>query len=297
MIERLTEINRSKNTRQFSIVIPTWNSLDYLKLCLSGLRKNSHFFNQIIVFVNDGSDGTVDWLQTQTDIDYVHAEKNMGVCFAVNACRSLVNHDYIVYMNDDMIPCPDWDLHLANEIKQLNTDYFYLSATLIEPKKLNNPNYVAIIQDFGTSPENFQEEALLKSYASFEKADWQGSSWPPSVVHTKIWDIIGGFSIEFSPGMYSDPDFAMKLWSIGVRIFKGIGQSKVYHFGSRSTKRIRKNKGSRMFLNKWGMTSRTFYSEVLQLGKPWAGPYPDEVPLSFLPKTRNKLKKMINSLD
>lgn len=297
MIERLKEVNRSKNTQQFSIVIPTWNSLDYLKLCLSGLRKNSHFFNQIIVFVNDGSDGTVDWLHMQTDIDYVCANENMGVCFAVNACRSLVRHDYMVYMNDDMIPCPDWDLYLAKEIKQLNTDYFYLSATLIEPKQLNNPNYVAIIRDFGTSPENFQEEALLSSYKSLEKEDWQGSSWPPSVVHTKIWDIIGGFSIEFSPGMYSDPDFSMKLWSIGVRIFKGIGKSKVYHFGSRSTKRIRKNKGSRMFLNKWGMTSRTFYSEVLQLGKPWTGPYPEEVLLPFIPKTRNKLKKLINSLD
>ncbi len=297
MIEGLTEINRSKNTQQFSIVIPTWNSLEYLKLCIVGLRKNSHFNNQIIVFINDGSDGTIDWLQEQADIDYVHANKNMGVCFAVNACRSLVRHDYMIYMNDDMIPCPDWDLHLANEIKQLDTDYFYLSATLIEPKQLNNPNYVAIVHDFGTSPENFQEEALLSTYQSLEKEDWKGSSWPPSVVHTKIWDVIGGFSIEFSPGMYSDPDFAMKLWSIGVRIFKGIGKSKVYHFGSRSTKRIRKNKGSRMFLNKWGMTSRTFYSEVLQLGKPWIGPYPQEVPLTFVPKTRNKLKKLINSLD
>ncbi|MDP2722622.1 MAG: glycosyltransferase family 2 protein [Bacteroidales bacterium] len=297
MITGLKEVNRSVNTQQFSIVIPTWNSLEYLRLCLNGLRTHSHFYNQIIVFVNDGSDGTVEWLETQADIDYVLAEKNMGVCFAVNACRSLVKHDYIVYMNDDMIPCPDWDLYLANEIKKLNTDYFYLSATLIEPKKLNNPNYVAIIQDFGTSPQNFRENELLEAYSSFEKEDWQGSSWPPSVVHKKIWDLVGGFSIEFSPGMYSDPDFSMKLWTMGVRIFKGIGKSKVYHFGSRSTKRIRKNKGSRLFLNKWGMTSRTFYSQVLQLGKPWTGPYPAEVTLAFLPKTRNKLKKLINSLN
>ncbi len=296
MIEGISEVNRSVNTEQFSIVIPTWNSLDYLKLCLKGLRKNSHFFNQIIVFVNQGNDGTVEWLQTQTDIDFVHAHENMGVCFAVNACRSLVKHNYMVYMNDDMYPCPDWDLHLANEITHLGTDYFYLSSTLIEPKKLNNPNYVAIIRDFGTSPDNFQEEALLKEYQSLEKADWQGSSWPPSVVSTKIWDIIGGFSIEFSPGMYSDPDFSMKLWTIGVRIYKGIGKSKVYHFGSRSTKRIRKNKGSRMFLNKWGMTSRTFYSQVLELGKPWKAPYTGQVSLTFLSKMRNGLKKFINSL-
>ncbi len=297
MKEGLTEVVRSQHTEQFSILIPTWNSLEYLKLCLSGLRKYSLFHNQIIVFINEGADGTTEWLQTQTDIDYVHAAENKGVCFAVNACRSLAKHDYLVYMNDDMIPCPDWDKYLAEEITRLNTPYFYLSATLIEPKQLNNPNYVAIIRDFGTSPENFQEEALIASFAELKKPDWQGSSWPPSVVHKKIWDLVGGFSIEFSPGMYSDPDFSMKLWQLGVRIFKGIGASKVYHFGSRSTKRIRHNKGSRMFLNKWGLTSRTFYSQILELGKPWTKPYPDQIKLSTGARIRNKLKRIIQSIN
>ena len=34
------------------------------------------------------------------------------------------------------------------------------------------------------------------------------------------------------PGSGSDPDFNMKLWNIGIRIFKGINDCKVYHFGS-----------------------------------------------------------------
>jgi len=46
----------------FSIVIPTWNNLDYLKLCIESLQKYSKFDHEILVHVNDGSDGTLDWL-------------------------------------------------------------------------------------------------------------------------------------------------------------------------------------------------------------------------------------------
>lgn len=286
----------SKTEFRFSILIPTWNNLPYLKFCVDSLRKNSRFNNQIIVFVNEGKDGTPDWLKSQEDIDMLHDKENKGVCYAVNACRTLVKSDYIVYMNDDMYACPDWDFELQQEIEKLKTDYFYLSSTLIEPVKLNNPNYVAIIKDYGDNIETFKEDTLLKEYKNLKKANWQGSSWPPSVVHKKIWDLVGGFSIEFTPGMYSDPDFSMKLWRSGVRVFMGVGKSKVYHFGAKSTKRVRKNKGSDTFLKKWGMTSNTFYSQVLCLGKDYIEPYPESIEISSLSKLRNRLKRIIKSI-
>lgn len=294
-MKELVQVNRSKNKEQFSILIPTWNNLEYLKFCIDSLRKNSRFDNQFIVFVNEGKDGTVDWIETQIDIDYIHAEENLGVCYAVNACRTLVKNDYIIYMNDDMYACPDWDFELQQEIKKLKTDYFYMSASLIEPLSLSNPNYVAIVKDFGDSPETFDEKGLLNELPHLQKENWQGSSWPPSVVHKKVWDLVGGFSTEFTPGMYSDPDFSMKLWAAGVRIFIGIGKSKVYHFGAKSTKRVRKNKGSDTFLRKWGITANTFYSKILELGKKYEGPYPETVEIGNLSKWRNKLKRIVKS--
>ena len=43
----------------FSIVIPTFNNLEYLKLCLESLKKNSIFKHEIIIFINEGNDGTL----------------------------------------------------------------------------------------------------------------------------------------------------------------------------------------------------------------------------------------------
>ena len=46
--------------------------------------------------------------------------------------------------------------------------------------------------------------------------------------------LVGGMSIEFSPGMYSD--LSKKLYESVVRQFKGVGKSLVYHFYSESNK-------------------------------------------------------------
>ena len=42
----------------FLIIIPTFNNLQYLKICISSIKKNSKFEHEIITHINDGSDGT-----------------------------------------------------------------------------------------------------------------------------------------------------------------------------------------------------------------------------------------------
>ena len=46
-----------------SIIIPTFNNLNYLKICLNSLNKNSIYNHEIIIHVNDGSDGTLDYIK------------------------------------------------------------------------------------------------------------------------------------------------------------------------------------------------------------------------------------------
>jgi glycosyltransferase involved in cell wall biosynthesis len=253
----------------FSIIIPTWNNLSYLKLCIDSLRKNSTLPHQVIVHINEGRDGTKEWVDAQPDIDYTFSEKNIGICYALNLTRELVTTDYIVYMNDDMYACPGWDEILYEEIKGIGHNLFFLSATPIEHYPVSN---CSIKGEYGTDVGSFQEQKLLKEYASLPMPDWQGATWPPNVVHRDVWDLAGGYSIEFSPGWYSDPDFSMKLWQMGIRLFKGVSRSRVYHFGNKSTTRMtKKNKGYYMFISKWGMTSSTFTQFFLRRGEPYDG--------------------------
>ncbi len=262
-------INKPKimSENKFSILIPTWNNLEYFKLCIKSIRKNSHFQHQIIVHVNDGSDGTLEWLANE-NVFVTHSEKNIGICWSLNGMRSLVETEYIVYMNDDMYVCPDWDLELWKEIKSLPDNKFYFSSTMIQPRPFFCKSVISSA-NYGQSIEDFDEKRLLKDYQTHKHKDWEGGTWPPNIVHRDIWDLVGGYSIDFSPGLYSDPDFSAKLWMAGVRLFKGINKSRVFHFEARSTGRIKKNDGSSQFLYKWYITSSTFLREILHRGTPY----------------------------
>ncbi|MDD2798086.1 MAG: glycosyltransferase [Bacteroidales bacterium] len=268
MIELLKKIE-IKGDELFSIFIPTWNSLAFLQLCIHSIQKNSHFRHQIIVHVNEGDDGTLEWIQNQP-VTVTYSKENIGVCWSMNGMRRFVQTDYIVFMNDDMYACPNWDLELMNEINRLPNNYFYLSSTLIQPRPFWCDAVIAPA-DYGQTIESFEEDRLLSEFATLEHGDWSGGTWPVSIVHRDLWDLVGGYSIEFSPGMYSDPDFSAKLWMAGVRHFKGIDKSRVYHFEARSTGRVKKNNGSRQFLNKWGITSSVFMSLMLRRGEKWNG--------------------------
>lgn len=264
----------------FSIIIPTWNNLAFAKLCVESIRRNSALKHQVILHINDGSDGTLEWAKAE-QIDYTHTMDNVGICIAVNMAAGIATQQYIVYMNDDMYVCPNWDKHIADEITSLGTEYFMLSATMIEPIDYSNP--CVIHKDYGSSIDTFNEAALLDEYNDFKLDDWSGSTWPPTVVHKKLWHIIGGYSIELSPGVSSDDDFAMKMWYAGCRIFKGIGRSRVYHFQSKSTLRIRKNNGRKQFLMKWGINQSTFNKYFTRRGTTYEGPAADP-PTSIMKK-------------
>jgi len=268
MIELVQKAPLNANDR-FSIVIPTWNNVSFLQLCIHSIRQNSTFSHQIIVHVNEGNDGTLDWLKTQ-NVTVTHSKVNIGVCWALNGMRSFVETEYIVFVNDDMYVCPGWDAALMDEIDSLSDNKFFLSSTLIQPRPFWCKAIIAPA-DFGQTVEQFEERRLLEEFENLPHYDWSGSTWPLNIVHRDIWDLVGGYSVEFSPGLYSDPDFSAKLWKAGVRHFKGISKSRVYHFEARSTNRVKKNKGSRQFLSKWGITSSVFMKMVLRRGEPWMG--------------------------
>lgn len=252
----------------FSIIIPTWNNLPYLELCIQSIKKHSAWPHEIIVHVNDGSDGTRQWVAQQQSEGHIKAatysDDNIGICLAVNQSGMLATQDWLVYMNDDMYCCPGWDVALCRFINIQASDLFMLSGTMVEPTE--SGNRCVVHADFGKTVENFDEAGLLAAAPTLKREHWFGATWPPTLVHRRWWHACGGYSTELSPGMSSDNDFSMKLWHAGCRTFLGVGDSLVYHFQCRSTGKVIKNDGRRQFLHKWGMTQTTFDRFYLRRG-------------------------------
>ena len=102
---------------RLSIIVPTYNNLTYLKLFLSSLKENSTFEHEIVLHINDGSDGSLDYA-INNNIKYSYSESNIGLCSSMNKAYSLTTTNYILYAHDDMFFCKNWDTYLINEIKK-----------------------------------------------------------------------------------------------------------------------------------------------------------------------------------
>lgn len=258
----------------FSILIPSWNNIEYLKCVINSIEKNSFYRHQILVHINEGIDGTEQWVKDKKNIGYTKSNKNIGVCLAFNTVSHLVSTEYIVLLDDDLYLCPNWDKYLYDDISsQTGTDWC-VSATMIDPRNLKNKCMICNA-DYGRSPSQFDEKKFLSEYEEFPKNDWNGTNWYPMVLPTIAFKAVGGLSIEYSPGIGSDPDFMVKLWIYGIRYFKGISKSRAYHFGSITTTRVHQNDGRSMFIHKWGMTIRSFSSHYLKIGSDFKGYLPN----------------------
>ena len=242
-----------------SIIIPTYNNLKYLKYFIFSVNKNSKFKHQIILHINDGSDGTIEYANNNS-IEYTYSDSNIGLCSSVNKASKLVKTNYILYAHDDMFFCKNWDFFLANEVKKFPDNLFYLTGTNVS---INNG---LINYDCGSTPENFNEKKFNEFCKNDKSLDLQGSHWAPHLIHKELWNKIGGFSEEFDPGDGSDPDFCMKLWNEKVRIFKTISKFKVYHFSSVTTRKreIVLNNGTKTFTLKYGFNPRFFRKYYLR---------------------------------
>ena len=257
----------------FSIIIPTFNNLDYLKICIQSIKKNSTYnTHEIIPHVNDGSDGTLNFLK-ENSFTYTHTVNNSGICTGMNMAAKKSKTNYLLYAHDDFYFCPNWDYVLKNELDKIGHNKFYLSGTMVNNGQIN--------LDCGSDLKSFDEDKLLNEIDNANYYDFQGSTWAPHLIHKETWEKVGGFSEEFFPGTGSDPDLNMKLWCEGVRIFKGINDFKVYHFGSIVTRKYKNHpsiktesgsRGAKIFLLKWGISIKFFKKYILKSDIKYQGP-------------------------
>ncbi|WP_440909538.1 glycosyltransferase family 2 protein [Candidatus Pelagibacter sp.] len=244
---------------RISILIATYNNIDYLKLFLHSIHQNSFFEHEILIHINDGSDGTLNYVK-QKKLNFTYSEKNIGLCKSINLISKKATTDYILYAHDDMFFCKNWDVYLTDEIKNMKNNNYYLAGTNISVNK-GLINY-----DCGSTYKDFNEDKFNLFCSTDKSKDYQSSHWSPHLIHKNLWEEVGGFSEEFTPGDGSDPDLCMKLWKKKVRIYRSLSKFKVYHFNSVTTRKskMKLNDGTKTFILKYGFSPRFFRKYFLK---------------------------------
>jgi len=122
------------STSQFSIVVCTYNRLDYLKKCITSLLKID-FPQYEIIIINDGStDDTQNFLDNLKNekIKVIHNQHNQGLSASRNTGIKNTNFDIIAFTDDDCEVDKNWLTKLSKGFNDKQVGFvigqtFYIS--------------------------------------------------------------------------------------------------------------------------------------------------------------------------
>ncbi|WP_018754762.1 glycosyltransferase [Paenibacillus terrigena] len=213
-----------------SIVIATFNKLEYNQLCIESIRKyTSHLDYEIIVVDNNSTDGTVGWLREQEDIVTVYNTENMGFPRACNQGIELSSGDAILLLNNDTIVTTNW---LDNMIIALTSDELIGAVGTVT-------NNCSNLQDIAVNYDNLEQmQDFAQKFNNSSSSLWEER--PRLIgynllIKKSVLEIIGDLDERFSPGNYEDDDLCLRIRLAGYRLML-CKDTFIHHFGSTSFK-------------------------------------------------------------
>ena len=92
-----------------SIVVPNWNGMKFVGMCLDSLAQLDFDGHEVIVVDNGSIDGSREMIEEQYPwVRLLKMPDNMGFAIACNEGIKASNAEYIVLLNNDIEVTPDW---------------------------------------------------------------------------------------------------------------------------------------------------------------------------------------------
>jgi GT2 family glycosyltransferase len=246
-------INNIKiNIFKTSIIILTYNNLDYNKICIESIRKYTKNNNyEIIVVDNNSTDGTVEWLKEQKDIRVIYNKENLGFPKGCNQGIKMATGEEILLLNNDTIVTPGWLENLRECL------YSSESIGAVGPVTNSCPNYQSIPINYD-SVEDMIEFAEKYNYGEPKK--WEERLRLIGycmLIKKEVIDKVGLLDEIFTPGNFEDDDYSLRMRKAGYKLIL-CKNSFIHHFGSASFEKKSKEfselliKNREKFFEKWG---------------------------------------------
>jgi len=241
-----------------SYCISTHNNLNYLKLCIDSIYKNTYYKEyEILVYAEGCDDGTNEWLREKEQTEFfkywIHPEKwdlkYWGIGGGINFLAKKSKSKYLIFLHSDMYIGPDFDQYLIDNVK----DGLIISSHRIEPDVFNQVNWeeqiygvynlrpgtlVSEKKIFGHLYSNFNNN-LFDNFASgfiqsnnFEVRKGEGAGG--FIITKNDWNLIGENDPLFAPASWEDMDFLIRAQLKGIE-FTLTSKSMIWHFGARSS--------------------------------------------------------------
>lgn len=212
------------------------NELHHITLLLASMREGlSRKDHEILIYVENDNQGTVDFLKTQKkyfpNLKIIINPLQIPIGYArnINLMFEMATNDIVSYLQSDMVVCDQYDEEI---VKHLMPN-MVISSTRVEPP-LHPPSPEKITYDFGLDPKKFDLVAFTK-FAELNKKDLITDFWfAPFTLYKTVWTDIGGHDTLFRRSR-EDSDLLYRLVMNGV-VIKQVWNAIVYHFTCTSSR-------------------------------------------------------------
>ena len=250
--------------RKTSIIILTYNNLEYTKKCLESILKytkkdTKEGTYEIIIVDNNSTDGTKEWLENYEDkYKIIFNEENLGFPKGVNqALKFAEGNNDILLLNNDTIVTSNW---LDNLKICLNSDSLIGAVGAVS----NNDENRQGVDFTYNSLEEMQELALKNNISNKDK--WEEKNFLIGyclLIKREVMDELGFLDEAYTPGYIEDNDLSLRILSLGYKLIL-CHDSFIHHYlGTSFRKNLNEfypilNKNREYFKNKWGFETFLF---------------------------------------
>jgi GT2 family glycosyltransferase len=218
-----------------SIIILTFNQLEYTKKCLQSIAQYTSVPYELIIVDNGSTDGTAQFLENYAN-EHVNCKvilnkENLGFAGGNNQGIAAARGDYILLLNNDVIVTRDW---LERLIAHIESD--------------ENIGMVGPVSNFVSGHqlvENTGYRKNLNKMHEFAKNHFQNNVGITQdimrlvgfclLIKRHVLDIIGGLDENYGNGNYEDDDLCLRSRIAGFRniIARDVF---IHHYGSMTFK-------------------------------------------------------------
>ena len=211
-----------KQTTQFSIIIPTYNRLEFLKQAIGSVMAQTHERYEIIVIDDGSTDGTADYLASLGNHIKVLHQANKGPAAARNIGAEQAVGNYIAFLDSDDV-WPPWALSAFNTVIQ-----DYSEPSLITAATVEFQGHVPTI-----SPEKVSAELFTDFFQTASDPAYVGSG--ALVVKRSAFNWANGFDETLYVGEDLDLYFRLGTARNFVRVQSPVTLAYRRHDGNVST--------------------------------------------------------------
>ena len=199
-----------------SIVIPVYNHFAHTLACLRAIAAHPPQAAIEVIVVDDGSSDESQYCLPQVaGLRYHRRSANGGFIAACNDGAALARGEYVVFLNNDTLPQPDWlDRLLATFAANPGTGL--VGAQLIYPDGRLQEAGGVVLSDGNASNYGRFESPNHPRYAFVREADY--CSGAAIAVPRALFERLGGFDRRYAPAYYEDTDLAYAVRASGLAV-------------------------------------------------------------------------------